>query len=334
MSVLELENITKIYDKRSICGVRDLNFKINKGEIVCLTGPSGSGKTTTLNIICKNTNPDSGLVRVTPKISYIPQFSELAASKSVFENILDGTESQIDEEKKVNLVRLAAQSLELTNELEKLPSEISGGQRQRVIMAKALVSEPELIVMDEPFAHLDSSLRCELIENLWEVFRDKKIALLWVTHEISDALAHSDRIIVLNYGKVQQIGDPETVYQRPANLFVASFLGNANCIAGKIIDDQNIAFLGKCFPYSESLPMNNHSDILIVIRPENLTVDDSGELQGKISRILFFGDHKLLSVKIGDKLLQVKVSANTQYVVGKSIKIKVPDHSIYCIPEI
>lgn len=337
MKVLSLDKVTKIYDSRSVFGVKELSFNVNAGEIVCLTGPSGSGKTTTLKLIQNEIKAEQGQLEVTTGLSYIPQLAALDDNKTVMENILDGVDPHLDSEKQINLARNAAQSLELTNEFNKRPTEISGGQRQRVIMARALVSEPELIIMDEPFAHLDTQLRCNLIEELWEVFRDKKIAILWVTHDTADALAHSDRVLVLNQGKLQQDAPPRSIYQTPANMFVAKFFGNANCLAGKVTNTHpiEIEFLGKKMLYKkDGFHTCEHRDALVILRPESIRIEPAGKFNGKVKRTLFMGDHQLVDLECQGKPLQMRATPYISYQPGQKVKFDIIEEEVYCIGEI
>lgn len=307
MKLIEFKNVSKRYDKRTISGVSDLNFTLNRGEVVSLIGPSGAGKTTTLKLLMQEIAPDSGSVFRSDqvKVAYIAQSTKLYEDKTVFENlelVLDFIE---DVEKRTNQIRTVLQSLELTNEIHHKVSEISGGQKQRVIVAQALVLNPTLLLMDEPFEHLDQSLRLSLMEELFEIFRDKNISVLWVTHEISEALSYSDRILVLNYGVLEQSGTPEDIYLKPKNLFVANFFADTTTLIGELIRESESELLIKAmgreliFPKSKDFKSHDHKNVLLVFRPECFEISESGQgdFSGKIVSKKFLGSHYLLKVR-------------------------------------
>lgn len=340
-TLLEVKSLTKRYDKRSPAGITSVSFDLNPGECVSLIGPSGSGKSTTLNIIKENLKADDGEILFNGKsIAYVAQVNLLDPKLSIFKNIEKEVHYIEDEEKRINQVRSTMQILELTSEIDRYPHEISGGQLQRVVMAKALVHNPDLIMMDEPFAHLDARLRFELMQELFSLFKDKQIAVLWVTHEIHEALAFSNRVIVLNQGKVQQIGNPEAIYQTPANMFVASFFGNVNLVAGKFISKTGDEIIVKAFEREvvlrlpDNFQAKEHNDVLLVVRPESILLEEDGQHKANVNQVQFYGPYYLIELKKQDQLFWAQVPNDTKLKIGQKVRFNIDYNKVYCLDEI
>jgi iron(III) transport system ATP-binding protein len=339
--LLTVNNLSKRYDSRSPAGVSSISFHLNAGECVSLIGPSGSGKSTTLNLIKQKIIADKGGIEFFgSSMAYVPQVNVLNPSLTIFQNIEEEIKNIKDDEKRINQVRTTLQTLELTNEIHKLPNEVSGGQLQRVVIAKALVHNPDLIMLDEPFAHLDQRLRFELMQELFYLFDDKKIAVLWVTHEVHEALAFSQRVIVLNQGKIEQIGTPEDIYQRPSSMFVASFFGNANLIAGKLISETNdeiiVNAMGRevVLKRPQLFKPKEHGDVLLVVRPESIYLDPTGNYQGKVESIQYYGPYYLVKVKEKHQHLWVQIDNHVKLKIAQKIKFNMSYNKVYCLDEI
>lgn len=340
-TLLQLKALTKRYDKRSPAGITEVSFDLKEGECVSLIGPSGSGKSTTLNIIKENLAADHGEVVFHGKsIAYVPQVNFLDPKLNIFKNIEKEVLYISDEEKRINQVRSTIQILELTSEIERFPHEISGGQLQRVVIAKALVHNPDLIMMDEPFAHLDARLRFELMQDLFFLFKDKNIAVLWVTHEIQEALAFSHKVIVLNQGKVQQIGSPEEIYLAPRNMFVASFFGNVNLVAGKFISETGNEIIVDAFGREIVLKKpkvfnpKEHNDVLLVVRPESIQIKNDGIYKGVITDIQFYGPYYLVQLRREDILYWVQVANDIKLHKDQKVNFDIEYNKVYCLDEI
>lgn len=346
MKLIEFKNISKKYDKRAIAGVSDINFSISSGEIVSLIGPSGAGKTTTLNLLSEIIKPDSGSITKNSKceIAYVAQNTHLDENKTVFE-VLEAVLMHIDdEEKRINQVRSVIQTLELTNEIHHKVHQISGGQRQRVIVGRALVLNPNLIVLDEPFEHLDQALRISLIDELVEIFKDKKISILWVTHEIKEALSYSDKIIVLNFGSIQQIGTPREIYFEPQNLFVANFFTNTTTVVGKLISEGENELIINAFqkefivPKPRRFKASKDKDILLVIRPESFIIKEESidaDFTGVIQSSKFMGAYYLLKVASKEfNLFTIAVNSEEVYREKQQIHFNIIPKRIYTLGEI
>jgi len=275
-------------------------------------------------------------------VAYVPQTTTLDEDLTTFEIIENEIINIVlDKEKRTNQVRSAIALLNITNEINSKIKEISGGQRQRVIIAKALVKNPNLILLDEPFGHLDEKLRFSLIQELFQIFKEQNISTLWVTHETKEALAFSERVIVLNHGKIQQDDPPENIYYKPFNMFVANFFGHTNLIAGKVESYADseliIRALKKEFVINRpnSFSETKHKDILLIIRPESVQIDEDGEYKGKVQKIFFHGSYKLITIILNqDYKLWSIVPSSYQLQVNQSLRFNIKYEHIYALDEI
>ena len=244
VSAVDLRNVTLAYG--SFVAVKDVNLSIAKGEFVTLLGPSGCGKTTILRSIAGLVQPTGGEISVAGRrIDNIPihkrniglvfQNYALFPHKSIFDNIAFGLKYRNVEKSVIaQKVKRALDMVRLPGVEKKLPSEMSGGQQQRVALARAIVIEPDVLLLDEPLSALDANLREEMRTELKIIQREVGITTIFVTHDQDEALAMSDRIVVMNKGLIEQVGSPEEVYRRPESRFVASFLGQSNLIPARI----------------------------------------------------------------------------------------------------
>ncbi len=339
--LLEVSNLSLSYNARTTAGISDINFSVNIGECVSLIGPSGSGKTTTVKIIGDELHGHTGEVKSFGgyNVAYVPQTTELNSQQTVFEILENEIHYIEDTEKRANQVRNALAQLNITNEIHSRPSEISGGQRQRVIIAKALVKNPTLILLDEPFGHLDERLRFDLMQELFELFQDQKISVIWVTHETNEALSFSDKVVVLNFGKVQQVGTPEQIYKTPKNMFVAQFFGQTNLIAGKILSADKTDLVVKAFnkeliiPNHSNFSVKDHADALLVIRPEDINYSIDGSYKGKVLNTFYKGSHYLIEVKETTGL-DLWLKTKRKFKVNDKIRFNINYSNIYCLDEI
>lgn len=243
MSIL-IENLTKKFG--SFTAVDQLSLKVNDGELLALLGPSGCGKTTLLRMIAGLEHPDQGTIKFAEnetqigenRIGFVFQHYALFRHMTVFENVAFGLKVKprsirpSKEEIRSKVVDLL-KMVQLDWAVNRLPSELSGGQRQRVALARALAIEPKVLLLDEPFGALDAKVRKELRRWLRHLHDEMKITSVFVTHDQEEALEVSDRIVIMNHGKILQQGTPEEVYAHPANPFVFNFLGNVNLFHGR-----------------------------------------------------------------------------------------------------
>lgn len=245
---ISIENISKAFGSTTI--LHDINLEIKSGELVALLGPSGSGKTSLLRIIAGLEQPDEGTVLFDSqdlsnvsvgerKVGFVFQHYALFRNMTIYENIAYGlrvrprkirpSKKQIDEK-----VKELLQLIKLEQFANRYPGELSGGQRQRVALARSLAVEPEVLLLDEPFGALDAKVRKDLRRWLRKLHNDFPITSVFVTHDQEEALDVADRIVIMNDGKIEQVGSPIEVYEKPANPFVYDFLGSVNTFSGRV----------------------------------------------------------------------------------------------------
>jgi sulfate transport system ATP-binding protein len=284
---IELRNIRKTFG--DFVALDNINLDVAEGEMVALLGLSGSGKTTLLRIIAGLETPDAGSVRFQGadatslsvrdrRIGFVFQHYALFRHMTVFENVAFGLrvrprstrppESEI-RSRVHELLRL----VQLDFLADRLPSALSGGQRQRVALARTLAVEPRILLLDEPFGSLDARVRQELRQWLRRLHKQLGITCVFVTHDQEEALELADRVVVMNAGRIEQIGTPEEVYHRPANAFVASFLGNVNLFHGRI-EDGRVFIADTCLEVGTANGGSPSSGkAMLYVRPHLLEID-------------------------------------------------------------
>ncbi len=307
MHRLELRNVIKRFGK--VIAVNNANFFVNDNEFVSLLGPSGCGKTTTLRLIAGLERPNDGELLINGKlvnslspserdIAMVFQSYALYPHMNVYKNMAIPLEirKMPKDEIKSRVTRIA-QMLSIDSLLNRKPRELSGGQRQRVALGRALVREPNLFLLDEPLANLDAILRHKMRGELKALFHHINGTTIYVTHDQEEALAMSDKVIVMNHGVIQQVGAPEEIYKHPVNEFVAIFVGTPQI---NIFEIKNSAALNKVLP-QEKLSMLDRllhkGKVEIGIRPENVSLG-SGPISGKVILTEPMGANILVSVQV------------------------------------
>lgn len=285
---IEISHINKRFE--NFTALNDINLTIPDGELVALLGPSGSGKTTLLRIIAGLEQADSGTIYFNGEdttathvrdrgVGFVFQHYALFRHMSVFENVAFGLrvrpkETRPSEEEIKERVHRLLQLIQLDWIANRYPSQLSGGQRQRVALARALAVEPKVLLLDEPFGALDAKVRQELRQWLRALHDEIHITSVFVTHDQEEALEVSDKIVVMNQGKIEQVGTPEEVYDRPANPFVYSFLGNVNLFYARV--EQGSLHLENTT--LQTLDLGNSKEASLFVRPHeiNISVDNAG----------------------------------------------------------
>jgi ABC-type Fe3+/spermidine/putrescine transport system ATPase subunit len=233
--MIRVENLTKVFDKRGIAGLNGISFQLDAGKIFAVLGPNGSGKTTLLNVLAGDISHESGTKTITGQISRFPNQEE-TFNMNVQKFLIQSVTLPIEEEKKIQLARDLADTFEFTFQLRQNLNELSSGQKQKILLSRELINRPALLLMDEPFTHLDPFTRKDILNGLFQYIRQQHITVLWVTHDLQEAYKYSDIIGVMNFGKFEQIGSPQDVIRNPKNLFVAQFTGYRNFFPVKQVD--------------------------------------------------------------------------------------------------
>ncbi|MBS4882595.1 MAG: ABC transporter ATP-binding protein [Peptoniphilus harei] len=306
--VIELKNVTKSFGDNVI--LKNFDFKVKKDEFLTILGPSGCGKTTILRLIGGFEEPDEGKILfngedITNKEAYerkintVFQKYALFPHMNVYKNIAFGLnikkmDKNLIKEKVREVLKLVNLSGFENREIESL----SGGQQQRIAIARALVNEPEVLLLDEPLGALDLKLRQAMQIELKRIQKSVGITFIYVTHDQEEALSMSDTVVVLNDGEIQQMDSPLNIYNEPKNAFVADFIGESNIIKAKMLEDYNVRFLDYDFPCVDS-GFNNMENVEVVVRPEDvLLVDENYQIEGTVTSLVFKGVHYEMTVDV------------------------------------
>ncbi|MEG1458485.1 MAG: ABC transporter ATP-binding protein [Acetivibrio sp.] len=305
--LIDLVQISKSYGNQII--LDELNLYIRENEFLTLLGPSGCGKTTTLRILGGFESPDHGQVLFNGKdITTLPpnvrplntvfQKYALFSHMSIAENIAFGL--KIKKKSKIYIqdkIKYALKLVNLEGYENRSPNSLSGGQQQRIAIARAIVNEPKVLLLDEPLGALDLKLRQDMQYELIRLKNELGITFIYVTHDQEEALTMSDTIVVMNQGYIQQIGKPEDIYNEPQNAFVADFIGDSNIISGIMLEDKLVQILGAKFPCVDT-GFGKNKLVDVVIRPEDvdLVAPEEGSIQGVVTSLIFKGVHYEMEV--------------------------------------
>ena len=309
-NIIELKDITVRFDGETV--LDDLNLSIRDGEFVTLLGSSGCGKTTTLRIIAGFLEPDEGEVFFDSKnmngvpahkreVNTIFQRYALFPHYNVFENVAYGLRVRRTPEAEIReRVHEMLTLVNLDGFAKRSVSKLSGGQQQRVAIARALVLKPKVLLLDEPLSALDLKLRKDMQNELRNIQKALGITFVFVTHDQEEALSMSDTVVVMNEGKVQQIGSPIDIYNEPQNAFVADFIGESNILDGVMKEDYKASFSGKTFQCLDKGFAPGEA-VDVVVRPEDVDIVDPGKgmLKGTVTSVTFRGVHFEIIVDIG-----------------------------------
>ena len=335
--LIDLVNISKTYDNNTV--LDDLNLYIRENEFLTLLGPSGCGKTTTLRIIGGFETPDKGnvffdgtdITSLPPnkrQLNTVFQKYALFTHMNISENIAFGlkiknkSKTYIDDK-----IKYALKLVNLDGFEKRMPDSLSGGQQQRIAIARAIVNEPKILLLDEPLGALDLKLRQDMQYELIRLKNELGITFIYVTHDQEEALTMSDTIVVMNQGYIQQVGTPERIYNEPENAFVADFIGESNIISATMIRDELVEILGAKWAcvdknFGENKPVD------VVIRPEDveLVAPEKGSIQGEVTYIIFKGVHYEMEVTANG--YEWLVHSTSMFPVGKKVGIHVDPFNI------
>jgi len=320
---VRLERVTKRFG--DFTAVREMDLDIPRGQFFTMLGPSGCGKTTTLRMVAGFEDPSEGRVLLSGEdVTNLPAFRRptntvfqsyaLFPHRSVEKNVAFGLERQkVDRDEIRRRVGEELERVGLSGEAKRRPAQLSGGQQQRVALARALVNRPEVLLLDEPLGALDLKLRKQLQVELKRIQRDVGITFVYVTHDQEEALTMSDRIAVMNRGVVEQVADPETVYERPGTTFVAGFIGVSNLMPGEVVSSNGAGTqmrldAGPTVKAHDAGGVRTGERAHAVVRPEKLelqqaaaaTENDRPSVEGQVESSLYLGTATQMVVKLGD----------------------------------
>ena len=330
MAALELQDLTKSFGP--VLAVAGLSLRIPSGEFVALLGPSGCGKTTTLQMIAGFVEPSGGdilvdgrsITRVAPhrrNIGVVFQSYALFPHLTVFDNIAFGLRMRRLPAADIALrVRRAQEIVRLDALEQRYPSELSGGQQQRVALARALVIEPSLLLLDEPLSNLDAQLREQMRFEIRQIQRSIAVTTVFVTHDQSEAMAVADRLVVMAAGRVRQIGTARQIYEDPADMFVAGFIGQANLLRGTVREVAG-SEARIDMKTGDSLLARHRGDLrpgdaaVLVVRPEDMRLaatapPDGNAILGSVARVSYLGASIVIGVQVGGATLSVLAERN------------------------
>ena len=338
--IIDLRNITVSYGDNTI--LENLNLYINEKEFITLLGPSGCGKTTTLRAIAGFVKVDSGDVifegkqinDVPPhkrRVNTIFQRYALFSHLNVYDNIAFGPKLQ--KMPKQEIRKTVASMLELVNlkgfETRSIDS-LSGGQQQRVAIARALANKPHVLLLDEPLGALDLKLRKDMQRELKNIQQELGITFIYVTHDQEEALSMSDTVVVMDKGKIQQIGTPEDIYNEPVNAFVADFIGESNIVDAIMLDDYLVTFGGVKFKCLDS-GFEKNEFVEAVVRPEDIVITEVGaqaSLTGTITSVTFKGVNFEILVDVGGFIWMIQTTQE-HHKVGETIGMYIEPDAIH-----
>ncbi|WP_461819227.1 ABC transporter ATP-binding protein [Blautia stercoris] len=317
----------------------DLNLSVHENEFLTLLGPSGCGKTTTLRILGGFESPDKGQVIFDGQdITHLPpnkrnlntvfQKYALFSHMSVSENIAFGLKISGKSDAYIkDKIRYALKLVNLEGYENRLPDSLSGGQQQRIAIARAIVNEPRLLLLDEPLGALDLKLRQDMQYELIRLKNELGITFIYVTHDQEEALTMSDTIVVMNQGYIQQMGSPEDIYNEPQNAFVADFIGESNIIEGIMIQDRLVQILGAKFDCVDT-GFGQNKPVDVVIRPEDvdLVEPEKGTMTGVVTHLIFKGVHYEMEVQANG--FEWLVHSTDLFPVGQKVGIHVDPFDI------
>ena len=337
-NIIELKNIVKTYDN-GFTAVDGFNLEVKRGEFVTFLGPSGCGKTTTLRMIAGFEIPTSGEILLNGQdISKLPpnkrpintvfQRYALFPHLNIFDNIAFGLKlKKLPKAEIVKKVKKVLEMVDLEGFEDRKVATLSGGQQQRIAIARALVNEPEILLLDEPLGALDLKMRKEMQIELKGMHDRLGITFIYVTHDQEEALTMSDKIVVMSEGEIQQIGTPEDIYNEPKNAFVADFIGESNIFNGIMTGKLKVRFCGAEFVCLDDVEIGTKVDA--VVRPEDvmITTPEQGAVKGVVTSVVFKGVHYEITVESGRNEIVIQTTKSAK--VGDKVGLNVEPDGIH-----
>ncbi len=339
--MLQIDNVSHSYDNK-ILSIKDISFDLKEGEVLSLLGPSGCGKSTLLRLIAGFEIPKRGEIMLRNQIissskwikspekrgmGFVFQSYALFPNLNIVENINFGSQN------KKNKFEEIIEEMNLIELLYKYPHELSGGEQQRVALARSIISEPSLILLDEPFSSLDTRLKDKIRDKMLHLIKKRNISSILVTHDSEDAMYLSDRIVVLNDGKIVQIGRPNDLYLRPKSIFVAEFFGEVNKIPANTEKNYVSSIFGN-FPNPSN---SNCKEVVILIRQEGINIlNNKTKVKALVVNSKFLGKNTFvhLSLYINKKEihLHARIPGINSFTVGSDVYIDIDKDQVFIFP--
>jgi iron(III) transport system ATP-binding protein len=342
VATLELEKLTKRYP--GVTSVDAIDLSVGHGEFVCLLGPSGCGKTTTLRMIAGLADPDGGEIRVSGRVmssprgvippeqrnmSMIFQSYAIWPHMTVRENVAYGLKLKpLAPSEKQDRVTALLEATRLSALADRYPSELSGGQQQRVALARALAPKPDILLLDEPLSNLDANLRAEMRFEIRRLHDQFQYTSVYVTHDQVEAMTMADRIVVMNAGRIDQIGTPEEVYERPNSAFVARFIGGSNVLNVRHIGDQTVDIGGHALEIGEGQFSGAGNAMNICVKTHDLELLPSAAaaqgnnvVPGVVRSQAYLGSHRDYIVDVGQEVL-IAAPPELQLATGSAVGVR------------
>lgn len=349
--MLQLEQVSLALDRKPI--VRGLSFQVEKGELVCLLGPSGCGKTTTLRLVAGLQRPDSGTVTIAGclasdgrftlpphqrEIGFLFQDFALFPHLTVAENVAYGLSRLSRAEAKARTAEMLEQ-IRMSDHADKYPHMLSGGEQQRVALARARAPRPPILLLDEPFSGLDTSLRSRLREETLHVLKDERVTAVMVTHDPEEAMMVADRICLMRGGEIVQCGTPKDLYHRPVDAFTAEFFGEVNHFEGTVDGGQITTNIG-AFANSGFRP---GSKVDVLVRPEDLRLSASGRLspeteETRVCGVQYTGRSSLVRIGVGKSAaphthIQARYPGQATFELGDKLDVSIDPEQAMVFPK-
>lgn len=337
--------------------LQSIDLEVGEGEFCVLLGPSGCGKTTTLRCVAGLERPDGGEIEIAGQLVtsaarrvYVPtewrdlgmvfQSYAIWPHMNVFQNVafpLTQGHKRFPKTEVGKKVRSALKRVQLDGLEDRPATDLSGGQQQRVAMARAMVTEPKILLMDEPLSNLDARLREQMRVELRKITKSIGVTTLYVTHDQAEALSLGDRVCVMNAGEILQIASPNEVYARPANLFVAQFVGEMNFVKGKVVGAKQVESSLGLIATSVPNGVSAGAAVTLAIRPEHVVVSPApshgmASTIGKVTSRNYLGDAALAEVEINGVTLLAKLAGDMDLIVGQNVCVELPVHRWHVFP--
>lgn len=354
-TILLLDNLVKTFGRRGeVRAVNGLSLEILQGEFLTLLGPSGCGKTTILRLIAGFEYLTEGRILLNgKKIDNIPpnkrpmamvfQNYALFPHMSVYDNISYGLKIKKQPPDVINeSIEIAMQLMNLVRLGDRMPHQLSGGQQQRVALARALVMQPKVLLFDEPLSNLDAKLREQMRTEIRRLQQRLGITTVYVTHDQSEAMSLSDRIAVIHDGRIEQVGTPSEIYQQPASLFVADFIGRANFIQSTVMDQQDGGITLDLFGRSLNIApphreFNVGDKVYLIFRPESVRIGpEEGGYVGEVKQTVYLGATVEYEVEIQDQMISIVVydpDEDLIYEEGNQASVVIPNDAFHVLPQ-